>query len=53
VLAGLSAEQRTFWTENGYLVLPGHYSAEQIDQLEAVTDWVWRERPRALIVDDT
>lgn len=49
----LSAEQRSFWDENGYLILPGFYRDEQIDELDTVTDWMWHEKPRSVTVDHT
>lgn len=50
---GLSSEQRAFWDANGYLILPGHYDPSAIDALDAVTDWMWREKPRSVSVDNT
>ncbi|HTW83830.1 MAG TPA: phytanoyl-CoA dioxygenase family protein [Candidatus Sulfotelmatobacter sp.] len=49
----LTAEQHAFWNERGFLHLPGFYSPAQIDDLDAVTDWMWREKPRDVTVDDT
>jgi hypothetical protein len=53
LIEGLTAEQRVAWERDGFLVLPGLYSDRAMDELDAVTDWMWRERPRSLVVDDT
>ena len=39
----LSAEQRAFWDANGFLVLPGHFSREQIDAVNGHIDQLWQE----------
>ena len=51
ILDGITDEQKAFWLANGFLTLPSFYSHEQIDALDAVTDWIWREKPTALTVD--
>jgi ectoine hydroxylase-related dioxygenase (phytanoyl-CoA dioxygenase family) len=53
VLDGLTAEQRASWDVNGFLVLRGAYDKSQVDAMEDVMQWMWRERPQALVVDDT
>ena len=49
----LSAQRRALWESDGYLILPGFFSPSQLAELDAVTDWVWREKPSAVTVDDT
>ncbi len=51
IIDGITAEQKAFWLANGFLTLPGFYSHEQIDALDAVTDWIWQEKPTSLTVD--
>ena len=51
ILDGITDEQSAFWEANGFLVLPGFYSHEQIDALDEVTEWMWREKPTSLTVD--
>ena len=41
----LTPEQRTFWEENGYLVLPGAMTPEEVATVEAVVDDEWRRVP--------
>lgn len=52
--AVLTAEQRKFWDDNGYLVLPRHFTAEKIRSMNALVDDVWassRKTPRQTVVD--
>jgi hypothetical protein len=51
ILDGVTGEQAAFWDANGFLLLPGFYSHEQIDALDEVTEWMWREKPTSLTVD--
>jgi phytanoyl-CoA hydroxylase len=50
----LSAEQRAFWEANGFLVLPGHFSREQIAAVNGHIDQLWQEsrgKRRETVVD--
>jgi phytanoyl-CoA hydroxylase len=50
----LSAEQRAFWEANGFVVLPGHFSREQIDAVNGHIDQLWqqsRNKRRETVVD--
>ncbi len=50
----LNHEQRTFWNENGYLVLPRFFAAENIKRAEALFDEAWASRHTAdnpLVID--
>lgn len=47
----LTPEQRTAWERDGYLALPGFFTAEQIDRLNALTDDLYRSPPDWLVVD--
>jgi len=50
----LTPDQRTFWDTRGYLVLPGHFSAAQVESTNQHIDWVWqdsRTRQRPTVVD--
>jgi phytanoyl-CoA hydroxylase len=50
----LSAEQRAFWDANGFVVLPGHFSRQQIDAVNGHIDQLWQEsrtRRRETVVD--
>lgn len=49
----LSPAQLQAWADTGFLILAGFYSEQQIADLDAVTDWVWREKPRSVVVDST
>ena len=40
----LAAAQMAFWERNGYLVLPGFFSLERLEQVNGVVDEVWRTR---------
>lgn len=44
VEAGLSAEQRQFWDDNGYLVLKNVLSDEQVAEVLALIDNEWSDR---------
>lgn len=39
----LSAEQRAHWEREGFLVLPGHFRADQVEALNAHVDALWRD----------
>lgn len=43
----LTAEQRRFWDENGYLVLPGHFSKDHVAQVNAFLERLWDPSMRA------
>jgi ectoine hydroxylase-related dioxygenase (phytanoyl-CoA dioxygenase family) len=50
----LTAEQRGFWDANGYLVLPGFFSPDQVAGFDTLLDRLWAERARAdnpLVID--
>jgi ectoine hydroxylase-related dioxygenase (phytanoyl-CoA dioxygenase family) len=39
----LTPEQRAFWDQHGYLVLPGHFTRAEIDAINAHVDEAWQE----------
>ncbi len=41
---GMKQEQKDFWDENGYLVIPGFYSAEQVSDINAHIELLWQHR---------
>lgn len=49
---GLQPEQKRQWFEEGYLVLPGFFSASEVDGVAEVHSEIWRTRPRDVVVDD-
>jgi hypothetical protein len=51
IIEAITDEQRASWLANGFLLMPSFYSHEQIDELDAVTEWMWREKPSSLTVD--
>ncbi len=42
----LSTAQRTFWEENGYLILERHFSLDRVDALNRCVDEVWADSRR-------
>lgn len=50
--AGLTAEQRRFWDENGFLILPSFVSEQSIEAVLRLHTHVWQARPRHVIVDN-
>ncbi|MCT7948421.1 phytanoyl-CoA dioxygenase family protein [Ancylothrix sp. C2] len=48
----LTQEQKHFWDENGYLILPAFFSAEQIDKVVKLHRRLWEECPSNVVVDD-
>jgi phytanoyl-CoA hydroxylase len=39
----MTAEQRAFWDQNGFLVLPGNFSRAEIDTINGHIDWLWQD----------
>lgn len=39
----LTDEQRVFWDEHGYLILPGHFSRTEVDRVNEYIDKLWQE----------
>ncbi len=48
----LSVEQKQFWADHGYLILPGFFSLAETDAVNRLVRRAWRRRPSALVVDD-
>ncbi|MEM7360630.1 MAG: phytanoyl-CoA dioxygenase family protein [Pseudomonadota bacterium] len=42
----LTEEQQRQWQDKGYLLLPGLYSADRIDQLNKLIDQMWKKRKK-------
>lgn len=42
----LSTEQKQFWEDNGYILLKGHYSSDEIDSINALIDSLWKSRKK-------
>ena len=49
---GLKAEQKRFWDENGFLILPSFFSEDAIEAVRRLHDHVWRVCPGHVIVDN-
>lgn len=48
----LTQQQKHFWDENGYLILPAFFSEEAIDQVIKLHEHLWRTCPNNVVVDD-
>jgi phytanoyl-CoA hydroxylase len=46
------ADQRRFWDENGFLLLPRFFDAVHLERIERSVEEAWRRRPRSVVVDD-
>jgi len=44
--------QRTHWRDEGFLVLPGFFSDEEVDAVTGAVDRTWATRPYEVTVDD-
>lgn len=42
----LTAEQREFWNDNGYLLLTNFYSSLDIDKINDLVDRLWKQRKK-------
>lgn len=42
--ASLTPAQRRFWDEHGYLVLPGFFSQDRVNEINRLVDTLWRKR---------
>jgi ectoine hydroxylase-related dioxygenase (phytanoyl-CoA dioxygenase family) len=49
----LDPSQRAAWDRDGYLAIPGFFTSAQVDQLNRLTETMYRRRPRWLVVDHT
>lgn len=50
----LSREQAADWAERGYVVLPGFFDAQRVEELRSEVDTLWAERQvddRGLVID--
>ncbi len=50
----LQDDQRSFWEQNGYLILPGHFSREEMDAVNRFVDEIWvssKQFRRPTVVD--
>lgn len=48
----LTPEQRQSWEQNGYLAIPGFFTAEQVDRVNALVEGLFRTPPGWLVVDN-
>lgn len=48
----LSYQQKEFWQENGYLVLPQFFSQQQIEKIVRLHKKVFKQCPDNIVVDD-
>ncbi|HEY9809793.1 MAG TPA: phytanoyl-CoA dioxygenase family protein [Halomicronema sp.] len=48
----LTNQQKIFWEENGYLVLPNFFSSDEIDRVVQLHQRLWQECPSNVVVDD-
>ena len=49
----LTPDQRAAWERDGYLALPGFFTAGQVDRITAATEAAYRDPPAWLVVDNT
>src|SRR5438874_5961360 len=53
VAAGaLSARQRKFWSDNGFLVRPGFAAEQDLEAVKGLLARIWHERPAGVVVDE-
>jgi phytanoyl-CoA hydroxylase len=50
--AMLSFDQKQFWAQKGYLVLPGYFDPGTMDRISDLHRRLWEERPAHVVVDD-
>lgn len=48
----LNIEQKKFWDENGYLILPGFFSENAIERVVRFYKRLWKQCPDCVVVDD-
>jgi ectoine hydroxylase-related dioxygenase (phytanoyl-CoA dioxygenase family) len=48
----LTAEQRDYWDQNGFLILPSFFAEDAVEAVLGIHAQVWRECPRHVIVDN-
>ena len=48
----IGARRKAFWSENGFLVLPGFFSEEECESVASASDRMWQARPGDVVVDD-
>jgi ectoine hydroxylase-related dioxygenase (phytanoyl-CoA dioxygenase family) len=48
----LGSRRQRFWSENGYLVLPGFFTEEETETVASASDRMWAARPDDVVVDD-
>jgi len=48
----LSPQQRKFWSDNGFLVLPGFAADRDVYAVKNLLSRIWEERPPTVVVDD-
>jgi phytanoyl-CoA hydroxylase len=48
----ISEDQKTFWRENGFLVLPKLFSDAEIESIESTAKDVWAATPSTILVDN-
>ncbi|NRA65322.1 MAG: phytanoyl-CoA dioxygenase family protein [Pseudobacteriovorax sp.] len=48
----LTPEQKKMWFEEGYIYIPGFFSAEQCDAIANLHTRIWRDKPSDVVVDD-
>lgn len=46
------ADQRRFWEENGFLLLPRFFDEAALERVVSSVEETWRRRPRSVVVDD-
>jgi hypothetical protein len=46
------ADQRRFWDENGFLLLPRFFDEASLERVASSVEETWRRRPRSVVVDD-
>ena len=49
---GATPEMRAFWEQNGYVVLPGFYSGDEVDEAQRALEHAWATRAPRIVVDD-
>jgi phytanoyl-CoA hydroxylase len=50
--SALGSRRLQFWEEEGFLVIPGFFSDEEVEAVQAATDCAWAEQAGHVVVDD-
>jgi hypothetical protein len=51
-MSALGTARKRFWGENGFLILPGFFSSDEVDGVLDAHEKTWMESPAHIVVDD-